>query len=75
MRTWQNAKGEGQLCNMEFMDKDRTRMQATIFGELIPTYLEKLIVGNCYEISQGVVKKNNNNKFENRQRQNQQKDQ
>ena len=43
---------------MEIMDKEGTKMSATIFGDLLPVYLERMIIGNVYEISQGILKCN-----------------
>jgi replication factor A1 len=58
IKTWKNDKGEGSLMNLDFMDRVGTKMQGTLFKDLIQVYEPTLIVGNCYEISQGTVKNN-----------------
>ena len=59
MKTWQNAKGEGQLMNVEFTDCEMNCMQATLFRDQVDQYRHQLIVGNVYEICQGVIKQSN----------------
>ena len=44
---------------MEIMDKDGTKMIATIFSEMMQTHLDRMIVGNVYELCQGILKRNN----------------
>ncbi len=38
VRSWQNAKGEGQLLNIELMDRQGMKIQATLFKEMVVTY-------------------------------------
>jgi replication factor A1 len=33
VKTWTNAKGSGSLVNLEFIDKEGSRMQGTMFTE------------------------------------------
>lgn len=33
VRSWKNARGEGQLFNMDLIDRDGTLIQATAFNE------------------------------------------
>ena len=47
---------------MEIMDKDGTKMIATIFSEMMQTHLDRMIVGNVYELCQGILKRNKDEK-------------
>ena len=38
VRTWSNAKGEGQLMNLEFIDREGSRMQGTLFREMVDMF-------------------------------------
>ena len=38
IRTWQNAKSEGQLMNLDFIDAKGTKMQGTLFKELVSVH-------------------------------------
>jgi len=35
VKTWKNDKGEGQLMNVEFVDRTGAKMQGTLFKELV----------------------------------------
>lgn len=56
IRAWNNAKGVGKLQNLEFIDREGSHMQGTLFREMVDMFSETFMVGNCYEISQGVIK-------------------
>ena len=54
-KKWQNAKGEGSLVHLELTDREGSRMQATLFKEMIKEHGKLFKVGGVYEICQGVV--------------------
>lgn len=58
IKSWKNAKGEGQLLNAEFIDQQGSKIQGTMFKEMVQVYEPILVVGTVYEISQGLIKKN-----------------
>ncbi len=64
IKCWSNAKGEGQLINMELMDRLGLKIQATLFKEMVTTHGDTFQVGNCYEICQGIVKKSQVNRMD-----------
>jgi len=35
VKTWQNAKGEGKLMNLEIVDSNGDKMQATLFRDQV----------------------------------------
>lgn len=51
VRTWHNSKGEGQLQNLEFIDREGSHMQGTLFREMVDVFINTFTVGNVYEIS------------------------
>ena len=50
-KKWQNAKGEGSLIHLELTDREGSKMQATLFKEMIKEHGEKFRVGGVYEIA------------------------
>ena len=56
VRSWQNSKGEGRLQNLDFVDREGSHMQGTLFREMVDMFSETFQLGSVYEISQGVVK-------------------
>eukprot|EP00216_Chloropicon_sp_CCMP2111_P004539 CAMPEP_0198245974 /NCGR_PEP_ID=MMETSP1446-20131203/43943_1 /TAXON_ID=1461542 ORGANISM="Unidentified sp, Strain CCMP2111" /NCGR_SAMPLE_ID=MMETSP1446 /ASSEMBLY_ACC=CAM_ASM_001112 /LENGTH=424 /DNA_ID=CAMNT_0043930229 /DNA_START=161 /DNA_END=1435 /DNA_ORIENTATION=- len=56
MRTYTNAKGEGNLFNVEFIDEDGTRIEATLWREVAQKYFEVLEEGKVYYISKAGLK-------------------
>lgn len=55
IRTWNNAKGEGQLFSMDLLDESG-EIRATAFRELVDKYYEMIKVGKVYFISKGQLK-------------------
>ena len=53
MRTYTNAKGEGNLFNVEFIDEDGTRIEATLWREVAQKYFEVLEEGKVSAIKKG----------------------
>ena len=45
--------------NLEFIDKEGTKMQATVFRDHVNLYKDSLVVGKCYEVQQGIIKGSN----------------
>ena len=45
MRTYNSAKGDGNLFNVEFIDEDGTRIEATLWREVASKYFEVLEEG------------------------------
>ena len=39
VRTWHNSRGEGQLQNLEFIDKEGAQMQGTLFREMVDMFV------------------------------------
>ena len=44
------------MQNLEFIDREGSHMQGTLFREMVDVFINTFTVGNVYEISQGVVK-------------------
>lgn len=38
VKSWSNAKGEGQLLNLEMVDGKGSKMQCTLFKELVSVH-------------------------------------
>ncbi len=56
MRTFRNAKGEGQLMTIELVDQRKSEMRATFFGGAAQKFHPMLQVGSVYTFSKGSVK-------------------
>jgi len=56
MRTFRNAKGEGQLMNVELVDSEQTEMRATFFGSAAQKFYPILQIGKVFTFSKGSVK-------------------
>ena len=56
MRTFRNAKGEGQLMSIELVDQQRAELRATFFGSAAMKFHPMLQVGTVYTFSKGSVK-------------------
>ncbi|PKU81140.1 hypothetical protein MA16_Dca014023 [Dendrobium catenatum] len=56
LRTYKNAKGEGQVFNVELTDEDGTQIQATMFNEAAKKFYPKFELGKVYYISKGTLR-------------------
>lgn len=56
MRTFRNAKGEGQLMTVDLVDNQQAEMRATFFGTAAQKFHPMLQVGKVYTFSKGSVK-------------------
>lgn len=56
LRTYRNARGEGQLMNIELVDQYQGEMRATFFGSAALKFHPMLQVGQVYAFSKGSVK-------------------
>ncbi|KAG6545076.1 hypothetical protein Mapa_013459 [Marchantia paleacea] len=56
MRTFSNARGSGNLFNVELTDEEGTQIQATMFKEAADEFHNKLQLGKLYYISNGILK-------------------
>ncbi|KAK8953740.1 hypothetical protein KSP40_PGU007137 [Platanthera guangdongensis] len=56
LRTYRNAKGEGQVFNVELTDEEGTQIQATMFNEAANKFYPKFDLGKVYYISKGTLK-------------------
>ena len=56
MRTFRNAKGEGQLMTCDLVDADQSEMRATFFGTAAQKFYPILTVGKVFNLSRGSVK-------------------
>ncbi|XP_020596054.1 replication protein A 70 kDa DNA-binding subunit B [Phalaenopsis equestris] len=56
LRTYRNAKGEGQVFNVELTDDDGTQIQATMFNEAAKKFYLKFDLGKVYYISKGTLR-------------------
>ena len=56
LRTYRNARGEGQLMNIELVDQYQGEMRATFFGSAALKFHPMLQVGQVYTFSKGSVK-------------------
>nr|CAD1837939.1 unnamed protein product [Ananas comosus var. bracteatus] len=56
LRTYKNARGEGQVFNVELTDEDGTQIQATMFNEAAKKFYPKFELGKVYYISKGSLR-------------------
>ncbi|KAL9227314.1 hypothetical protein vseg_003016 [Gypsophila vaccaria] len=56
MRSYKNARGEGNVFNVELTDEDGTEIQATMFNEAARKFYDTFQVGQAYYISKGTLK-------------------
>ena len=56
MRTFRNAKGEGQLMTVDLVDSEQSEMRATFFGSAAQKFFPILTVGKVFTFSRGSVK-------------------
>ena len=56
MRTFRNAKGEGQLMTVDIVDSQNGEMRATFFGAAALKFFPLLQLGKVYTFSKGSVK-------------------
>ena len=55
-RNYSNARGEGQLMNIELTDQSGGQIQATAFGDAVDKFKDVLQEGKVYKISNCSVK-------------------
>jgi hypothetical protein len=55
-KQWSNAKGKGSFFHVTLKDESRTTIRATFFKHAVDQFYGKLIVGNLYSFSTGLVK-------------------
>ena len=56
MRTYKSARGDGNLFNVEFIDEDGTRIEATLWREVAQKYFESIEEGKVYYVSRAGLK-------------------
>ncbi|XP_058070460.1 replication protein A 70 kDa DNA-binding subunit B [Magnolia sinica] len=56
LRTYKNARGEGQVFNVELTDEDGTQIQATMFNGAATKFYPKFELGKVYFISRGTLR-------------------
>lgn len=56
LRSYSNARGEGNVFNVELTDEDGTQIQATMFNAAARKFYETFQVGKVYYISKGSLK-------------------
>lgn len=56
LRSYSNARGEGNVFNVELTDEDGTQIQATMFNAAARKFYETFHVGKVYYISKGSLK-------------------
>ncbi|XP_021733994.1 replication protein A 70 kDa DNA-binding subunit B-like [Chenopodium quinoa] len=56
MRTYNNARGEGNVFNVELTDEDGTQIQATMFNAAARKFYDTFQAGKVYYISKGTLK-------------------
>ncbi|KAL3678223.1 hypothetical protein R1sor_021179 [Riccia sorocarpa] len=56
MRSFSNARGSGNLFNVELTDEEGTQIQATMFKEAADEFHPKLELGKLYYVSNGILK-------------------
>ena len=56
IKTWSNAKGEGQLFSIDLLDSSGTDIRATMFKEAVDKFYNYLQVGNVYTFAGGKLK-------------------
>ena len=62
VKTWNNARGSGQLFSMTLIDEQKDAIRATVFQEGVDKYFDKIQNEQVYIFSKGSVK-NANKKF------------
>jgi replication factor A1 len=55
-KTWKNAKGEGQILNIELIDTQGSQILATFFNDLANKYDDELKENGVYLMSNGTIK-------------------
>ncbi|XP_010423144.1 PREDICTED: replication protein A 70 kDa DNA-binding subunit B [Camelina sativa] len=56
MRTYNNARGEGCVFNVELTDEEGTQIQATMFNAAAKKFYDRFEMGKVYYISRGSLK-------------------
>lgn len=56
IRTWSNARGEGQLFSVELLDSSGMDIKGTFFKDAVDKFYNLLQVGQVYHISGGRIK-------------------
>jgi len=56
LRSWKNARGEGTLLNIDLIDKEGTRIQATFFNDTAQKFDSELQENSVYTFTGGQVK-------------------
>ncbi|CAH8270432.1 unnamed protein product [Arabidopsis lyrata] len=56
MRTYNNARGEGCVFNVELTDEEGTQIQATMFNAAARKFYDRFEMGKVYYISRGSLK-------------------
>ncbi|KAL8130385.1 hypothetical protein V2J09_019540 [Rumex salicifolius] len=56
MRSYKNARGEGNVFNVELTDEDGTEIQATMFNEAARKFFDRFQMGKVFYISKGSLK-------------------
>ncbi|KAG9445573.1 hypothetical protein H6P81_011701 [Aristolochia fimbriata] len=56
LRSYKNARGEGQVFNVELTDADGTQIQATMFNNAANKFYPKFELGKVYYISKGTLR-------------------
>jgi replication factor A1 len=70
LRLYTNARGQGNVFNVELTDEEGTEIQATMFKEAADKFYDKLQLGKLYYISKGSLRAANkrystiNNEYE-----------
>ncbi|KAI5066413.1 hypothetical protein GOP47_0019037 [Adiantum capillus-veneris] len=56
MRSFKNARGDGNVFNVELTDEDGTQIRASMFKEAADKFFPKLELGKVYYISKGSLR-------------------
>eukprot|EP00898_Chlorokybus_atmophyticus_P002303 jgi/Chlat1/3073/Chrsp21S03384 len=56
IRRYHNAKGEGKLASVDFVDSESWDMRATMFNDAVDKYYDMLEVGRIYFVSKAQLK-------------------
>lgn len=56
MRTWSNARGEGQLFSIDLLDEDGSEIRGTFFKADAEKWINVLTEGQVYSFNGGRVK-------------------
>ena len=59
VRTFRNARGDGKLFSMDFMDVEGAATRATVFNASVDRFYPLIVVGQCYDIHPLHVKRAN----------------